>query len=279
MPMMKTVSQDLAETSLDDDTAAAPLVPDTAHRRFDVLGVPVSALDLPRAVTIIEDWVQREARTFVCITGVHGVIECRDDPELLAIHRRAGMVTTDGMPLVWWAHRTGLADVGRVYGPDLMRSLCSRAQENGFRHFFYGGGGGVAEALRRTLVDQNPYLRVVGTFEPPFRPLNEEESARVVEMINLAMPDIVWVGLSTPKQECWMNEYRDRLDAPVLIGVGAAFDFLAGRQRQAPVVIQRSGFEWLYRLVHEPRRLWKRYSRIVPRFVLLAVRQSLRGRR
>lgn len=263
----------IAAGRLDAPAAAPP------HERFDVLGVPVSAIDLEKAITVIEGWVRDDARAFVCVTGVHGVIECRDDPELLAIHRRADMVTPDGMPLVWWAHHLGRASVGRVYGPDLMAAICGRADLNPLKHFFYGGGGGVAEALRVACIAGNPGLRVVGTFEPPFRPLSEGEAESIAREINEKKPDIVWIGLGTPKQERWMAAFRSKLDAPVLIGVGAAFDFLAGRQRQAPKWVQRNGIEWAYRLIHEPRRLWRRYMNIVPRFVLLMGRESMRRRR
>ncbi|MDY8108788.1 WecB/TagA/CpsF family glycosyltransferase [Fulvimarina sp. 2208YS6-2-32] len=249
------------------------------HDRFDVLGVPVSAIGPADGVRIVEAFVRHRVKTFVCVTGVHGVIECRDDEALLSIHRRAGMVTPDGMPLVWWARRNGLAHVSRVYGPSLMRALCARAGHNHLRHFFYGGGAGVAADLRLALIRETPGLNVVGTYEPPFRPLREAEAQAMVEAINRAAPDIVWVGLGTPKQERWMNAYRDRLEAPVLIGVGAAFDFLSGRQVQAPQILQRSGLEWAYRLCREPRRLGRRYLNIVPRFLTLAIVHHVRGDR
>lgn len=245
-----------------------------SHARFDVLGVPVSELDLPRAVEIVEAWGRDGTKAFVCVTGVHGVIECQDDPELLAIHRRASMVTPDGMPLVWWANRHGLKTVRRVYGPDLMAAVCARAPRNGLRHFFYGGGEGVAQDLARAMRARTPELQVVGTYQPPFRPLEDHEMDDVAGLINAARPDIVWVGLGTPKQERWMDAFRERLDASVLVGVGAAFDFLAGRQRQAPAWLQRHGLEWAYRLVREPRRLAGRYGRIVPRFLLLALAEG-----
>ncbi len=243
--------------------------------RFDVLGVPVSAIDLDDAVETIERWVREDRRTYVCVTGAHGVIACRDDAELRAIHEEAGLVTPDGMPLVWLAHRAGFADVDRVYGPDLMRTLVSRAKENHLRHFFYGGAEGVAEGLRDRLVERHPDLTVVGTHTPPFRPLSPKEEDDIIGEINEARPDVVWVGLSTPKQERWMRAVRGRLDAPVLVGVGAAFDFLSGRTRQAPPHLQRMGLEWLYRALTEPRRLGARYAQVVPRFVGLVAVETI----
>ncbi|MEX6505867.1 WecB/TagA/CpsF family glycosyltransferase [Jiella sp. M17.18] len=244
--------------------------------RFDVLGTPVSATDMAAAVETIECWARSGVRTYVCITGVHGVLECRDDPDLLAIHRAAGMVTPDGMPLVWTARWRGLGGVSRVYGPDLMRAISARAAQNHLRHFYFGGVDGVAERLARKLRSLAPELRVVGTFAPPFRPMSPEEDDAIVRQINACRPDILWVGLSTPKQERWMHAHRHRLDVPVMIGVGAAFDFLSETKRQAPVWMQRNGLEWLFRLTTEPRRLWRRYFTIVPRFIALSIMDGLR---
>ncbi|WP_245308927.1 WecB/TagA/CpsF family glycosyltransferase [Aurantimonas sp. 22II-16-19i] len=239
--------------------------------RFDVLTVPVSAVNMETAVAAIESWASSDIRTYVCITGAHGILECRRDAKLLAIHRDAGMVTPDGMPLVWTARALGLNDVHRVYGPDLMHALSQRADINGLRHFYYGGAEGIAERLAACLRAQSPLLNVVGTYTPPFRPLTEAEDIAVIDMINAARPDVLWVGLSTPKQERWMQAHRDLLDVPVMIGVGAAFDFLSGAKRQAPKWMQRGGLEWLFRLGSEPRRLSGRYAVIVPYFAILSI--------
>jgi N-acetylglucosaminyldiphosphoundecaprenol N-acetyl-beta-D-mannosaminyltransferase len=206
------------------------------------------------------------------------VIESQSDAVLRAIHNSAGLVTPDGMPLVWMARRLGYERTSRVYGPDLMRTLSALSPVRGYRHFYYGGGNGVAERLRQALMRAAPGLEVVGTITPPFRALTAEEDAAIVDEINAARPDIVWVGLSTPKQERWMAAHVGRLDAPALIGVGAAFDFLAGDKKQAPVWMQRNGLEWLFRFASEPRRLWRRYLSIVPRFVVLAGAQLVRSR-
>jgi N-acetylglucosaminyldiphosphoundecaprenol N-acetyl-beta-D-mannosaminyltransferase len=248
---------------------------DWTRTRLDILGVQVSAITMADAVAAMDEWIRTRERHYVCITGVHGVMESRRDPELRAIHNRAGLVTPDGMPLVWMSRWLGQRHVRRVYGPDLMRAASAASAERGWRHFYYGGAPGTAEALRDALARAHPGLPVVGTLCPPFRPLSPEEDAAVVARINAAAPDVVWVGLSTPKQERWMADHVDRLTAPVLVGVGAAFDFLCGNKPQAPLWMQRSGLEWLFRLATEPRRLAGRYLRNNPAFVLLAGRQLL----
>lgn len=246
--------------------------------RVDILGVEVSAIDLGEAVATIETWIRERRRHYVCITGVHGVMECRNDADLRRIHHEAGLVTPDGMPLVWMARWLGFGRVRRVYGPDLMREVTRLSPQAGYRHFYFGGGPGLPERLGSVLSAAHPGLSVVGSLSPPFRQVSIEEDAAMVEAINAARPDIVWVGLSTPKQERWMNAHRHLIEAPVMIGVGAAFDFLAGTKRQAPLWMQRSGLEWAFRLASEPRRLWRRYASIVPRFLMLAGLQVIRAR-
>jgi N-acetylglucosaminyldiphosphoundecaprenol N-acetyl-beta-D-mannosaminyltransferase len=237
----------------------------------DVLGVSVSIVNMDLTLDVIDDWVTTGARRYVCVTGVHGVMESRRDQRLRHIHNHAGLVTPDGMPLVWWSRACGWHQTRRVYGPDLMLACCDRSLATGYRHFFYGGGAGVADLLARTLSRRFPGLSVAGTYSPPFRPLTKEEDDDVVKLINDANADIVWVGLGTPKQEHWMVEHLDRITAPVMIGVGAAFDLHAGLRKQAPVWMQRSGLEWCFRLALEPRRLWKRYVYNNPAFVWLAL--------
>jgi N-acetylglucosaminyldiphosphoundecaprenol N-acetyl-beta-D-mannosaminyltransferase len=241
--------------------------------RVDVLGVQVSAITMDDALDTFDRWITEGHREYVCVTGVHGVMESRRDERLRQIHNRAGLVTPDGMPLVWWSHARGERDTRRVYGPDLLLACCERSITTGYRHFFYGGGDGVASLLARRLSKRFPGLQVAGTYTPPFRPLTREEDADVVQRINDSGADIVWVGLSTPKQEYWMADHVGRLDAPVLVGVGAAFDFHAGLKAQAPKWMQSSGLEWLFRLGTEPRRLWKRYLVNNPAFLYLALQE------
>lgn len=241
--------------------------------RTNILGVGISALTMDLALRVIDGWIARRERRYVCVATVHSVMEAQRDPTLRAILNRSGLTTPDGMPLVWLSRRLGFPHVERVYGPDLLLALAEHGVERGYRHFFYGGAPGVADRLAARLAERFPGIRIAGTYTPPFRPLPPEADAAVVELINGLEPDIVWVGLGCPKQERWMAEHRERLDAPVLIGVGAAFDFLSGAKRQAPRWMQRSGLEWLFRLVQEPRRLGKRYLVYNPWFVLLVALQ------
>ncbi|MCC7186684.1 MAG: WecB/TagA/CpsF family glycosyltransferase [Acidobacteria bacterium] len=241
----------------------------------NVLGVRVSAVSLTDTVGILFDWIERQHAHYVCVTGVHGVMESWRDPALRDIHNRAGLVTPDGMPLVWLSWAAGHRAVTRVYGPDLMLAACTASVPRGYRHFFYGGAPGIADALAARLRQQCPGLVVAGTWCPPFRALTHDETADVRQRINDAHADIVWVGISTPRQERWMADMVGTVQAPVFIGVGAAFDFHAGAKRQAPRWMQQSGLEWLFRLASEPRRLGKRYLINNPWFLWLIVRQAL----
>ena len=202
-------------------------------------------------------------------------MESQRDPQLKQIHNRAGLVTPDGMPLVWISRLFGCPDVDRVYGPDLMLALTGLSVQRGFKHFLYGGRAGVADQLSTRLQQQFPGVQIVGTYCPPFRTLTATEDAQVIELINQSGADIVWVGLSTPKQERWMAAHWGKLQAPALIGVGAAFDMHAGLLVQAPHWMQRSSLEWLFRLLVEPRRLWRRYLVNNPIFIGLMLLQLL----
>jgi N-acetylglucosaminyldiphosphoundecaprenol N-acetyl-beta-D-mannosaminyltransferase len=245
----------------------------------NILGVAVSALNPALAAETIEGWVRAGRRQYVCVTGVHGVIESRRDPSVRAIHNAAGLVTPDGMPLVWLLRLAGHRDARRVYGPDLMLLLLERSVKEGFTHFLYGASEPTLSDLRQRLTARFPGLRVVGAIAPPFRPLTPAEDRETAAAINRVSPDFLWVGLSTPKQEIWMAEHRAQLDAGVLLGVGAAFDFHAGRVRQAPRWMQGYGLEWLFRVYREPRRLWRRYLYSNTRFVLEIVAQKTGLRR
>jgi N-acetylglucosaminyldiphosphoundecaprenol N-acetyl-beta-D-mannosaminyltransferase len=244
--------------------------------RVSILGVGVSAITLKDAVARVEHWIDVDDHCYVCVTGAHGILESRRDQQLRDIHARAGMVTPDGRPVVWLSRRLGESHIEQVCGRDLMRALTALSVQRGYRQVYYGGAEGVAEQLKQTLATAHPGLAVVGTFCPPFRELTAEEDNAFVEAINAMRPHIVWVGLSTPKQERWMASHRRRIEAPVMVGVGAAFDFLAGKKRAPPAWVQRCGFEWLFRLCSEPRRLWRRYAYIVPGFALLAAADLLR---
>jgi N-acetylglucosaminyldiphosphoundecaprenol N-acetyl-beta-D-mannosaminyltransferase len=241
--------------------------------RVDVLGVGISAISLDGAVSEIMGWIIDGERHYVCVTNVHTVIECQHDDELRRIHNESGMTTPDGMPIVWCAKRAGAQGVTRVYGPDLMYALSKPLAEAGRSVFLYGTTTRTLELLAARLISDFPGLRIAGSYAPPFRALTPAEDADVVRMINDSNADVVWVGLGAVKQEYWMAEHVDALQAHALIGVGAAFDFHAGVVKQAPLWMQRNGLEWFYRLCREPRRLWRRYLRTNPAFVVGILRR------
>ncbi|MGY0230811.1 WecB/TagA/CpsF family glycosyltransferase [Longispora urticae] len=236
-------------------------------QRVDVLGVGVSAVNMDMAVGEVTRWVDQRERHYVCVTGVHGVMESQRDPDLLRIHNESGLTTPDGMPMVWAGHQAGADWMTRVYGPDLMLTVLARAAERGWGSYLYGGNDGVPELLAAKLTERFPGLKIVGMHSPPFRPLTPEEDDAIVREINSSGAELVWVGLSTPKQERWMAAHVGRLDAPALFGVGAAFDFHAGLVPQAPAWIQKRGLEWAFRLTKEPKRLWRRYFRNNPAYL------------
>ena len=248
-------------------------------RRVNILGVGVSPINMDEAVREIEGWIAQRRSHYVCITNIHGIVESQRDNSLRQIHNSAGLVTPDGMPLVWASHLLGFRGVERVYGPDLVLALCERSTGRGYRHYFFGGAPGVAGQMADCLRQRFPGLAVAGTYAPPFHPLTAEDDDRIVRAINRARPDIVWVGLSTPKQERWMAAHVGRVNAAALIGVGAAFDFLSGSKRQAPRWMQRKGLEWLFRVLTEPRRLWRRYATNIPAFLSLFLAQVVGLRR
>lgn len=252
------------------DSPGAALPP-----RFNVLGVGIHALGFGPARDLVVGVRGQLRRGYVCLATAHGLTEARADPALRRIYNESWLTTPDGMPLVW----LGPPGVERVYGPDLLPAVCDAGRAVGLRHFLFGGRPGVAEELRARLIARFPGLEVVGVQTPPFRPLEAAESAALQAEVARLRPDVIWVGLSTPKQERFMASHWRSLDAGVLIGVGAAFDFHAGRVRQAPPWIRRSGLEWLFRLATEPRRLGPRYLRVTPLFALRALAQRLGLRR
>jgi len=249
---------------------------DGANREFSVLGVRVDAVQIPEVVERVEEWIaRREGCRYVAVTGMHGVMEAQHDGEFKTILNGAGLVVADGMPLVWIGRRHGFEMRRRVYGPELMETFCRETAKKRYRHFFYGGATEVGEELAARFAARFPGMVVAGTYSPPFRALTREEDDEVIEAIERAQADVVWVGLSTPKQERWMFEHRVRLSAPVLIGVGAAFDFHTGRVAQAPKWMREHGLEWLFRLGMEPRRLWRRYLVYGAEFVALGLLELL----
>ena len=238
------------------------------HHRFHVLKTGISAVTMS-----VAGWVSRRERHYVNVCTADVVLRAHDDPQLAEIINASGMATPDGMPLVWIGRRRGFS-VGRVYGPDLMLALCERGIELGWRHYFYGGTPELLNDLTFKLAKRFPRLQMAGSWAPPFRSLTSDEEADVEARINAARPDVIWVGIGTPKQDYWMARFRSRLEAPVMIAVGAAFNFHAGHVRQAPRWMMRAGLEWLFRFAMEPRRLWRRYVIGIPRFVWLLLRSG-----
>ena len=244
-------------------------------RRSEVLGVrfvaePFEVVRNAVAVTLRDD--ARNA-VYLCPTGVHGTIEAHKDPHFRDILNGAAFNVADGMPIVRVSRMLGFASAERAFGPEIMRAIIQDSAASGARHFFYGGGPGVAKHLGEVLSESYPGIQVAGSYRPPFRPLTQEERREVVEMVNATRADVVWVGLSTPKQERWIADFRDELDVKLICSVGAAFDYHTGSIRPAPNWMKTASLEWLFRLLQEPRRLWRRYLDIIPRFLFLVTLQ------
>jgi len=252
--------------------------PPPSATRANILGVAVSAVNLEQTLDTMDAWLADRHPRYICVTPAHSVMDCHHDPGLRRIFNDSGLTTPDGMSIVWILRLRGYRNAGRVYGPDLMLASCARSLERRYRHFLYGGGSADLETLRGRLQTLFPGLLVAGAYSPAFGPLTPEEDDLVVREINRSGADIVWVGLGSPKQERWMADHLGRIEAPVMVGVGAAFDFLSGRKPQAPRWMQRTGLEWLFRFASEPRRLWPRY-RQYPLFAMLVLAQELGLRR
>jgi N-acetylglucosaminyldiphosphoundecaprenol N-acetyl-beta-D-mannosaminyltransferase len=244
------------------------------QQKVSILGVGVNPISMNDALATLFSWFKLRRSAYICVTPAHSIMDAYRDSEICRILNFSGLTTPDGMSVVWVLRLLGYKDVERVYGSDLMLKACQFGLPHNWRHYFYGGDEGVAETLVARLMANYPELQVAGTYTPPFRPLTLEEDEEIINTINETEADVVWVGLSSPKQERWMAEHLGKIEAPAMIGVGAAFDFLSGRKPQAPRWIQRSGFEWLFRLATEPRRLWPRY-RQYPLFVWLVLLQLL----
>ena len=238
--------------------------------RANVLGVGVHAVDMRTAIEAIETAIFQHRRGYVCLTGVHGVMEAQRNPDLMGILSMATLVLPDGMPTVWMGHLQGFREMDRVFGPDLLIAVADRSVLTGHSHFLCGGQAGVAEQLRDALLCRFPKIRILGTYTPPFRPLRRDEERTLISTVRGLAPDIIWVGMSTPKQERFMAEYLPRLNTTLMIGVGAAFDFHTGRVKDSPEWVKRSGLQWAHRLIQQPGRLWRRYIINNPLFLVRA---------
>jgi N-acetylglucosaminyldiphosphoundecaprenol N-acetyl-beta-D-mannosaminyltransferase len=246
----------------------------TAH--YEVLGVRVDAVQIPDVISRMEDWIaRRDSSRYIAVTDMHSLMQAQHAASFKKILQAADLVVPDGFPLVWLGRRKGFPLRRRVYGPELLDRFCESTAAKGYRHFFYGGAPGVAEALGARFAARFPGLQIAGAYCPPFRLLTQEEDTEAVSTINAACAHVVWVGLGAPKQERWMFEHRSRLNAPVLVGVGAAFDFHTGRVAQAPPWMREHGLEWLFRFSREPARLWRRYLIYGTKFVALVLLEAL----
>lgn len=237
------------------------------RRSTQVLGIEVDAIDMDGTLEHIAGVLRASRKGYICVAGVHGVMEARRSEQLCQAYSGAEMIVPDGVPLVWVGRLQGCAEMRRVAGPDLMRELFRRKEFAGLKHFLYGGREGVAQELRDKLIEQFPWARIVGTYTPPFRDLSDIEHEQFIAMIRELKPDVIWVGISCPRQEIFMARYLPLLETKLMFGVGAAFDYHTGRIRDCADWVKRAGLQWLHRLAQEPRRLWWRYLRNNPAFL------------
>jgi len=245
-----------------------------------VLGIPLAITDYTRTMDWMDATIVDGGRGYVCVAATHTVMACQEDPELRDAVVHSDLTVPDGQPLVWAMNALGQNLPSRVYGPELMARYCERSATTGTKMFLYGGRNqGALVQLALNLRRRYPGVQIVGGYAPPYRPLSDEEETAILAEMNRSGADVVWVGIGVPKQEKWMAAMREQIDAPVLVGVGAAFDFHAGLVPQAPAWMQSAGMEWAYRLSREPRRLWRRYLRYNPRFVTGFARQYVRQHR
>jgi N-acetylglucosaminyldiphosphoundecaprenol N-acetyl-beta-D-mannosaminyltransferase len=230
---------------------------------------------MDRAISRIETLVASGSKGYVCVTGVQGIMEAQSDANLKRIINHSALTIPDGRPTVWVGWLRGFFQMRQVTGPDMMLKIFSISAAKGYKHFFYGGNTGVAEELKAALTKAYPGAQVVGTYTPPFRALNAEEEAELIRTVNELKPDFFWVGISTPKQEKFMDDYISKLDIKLMLAVGAAFDIHTGRIKDAPYWMKFAGVQWCHRIYQDPSRLWRRYVVNNPRFVYHLIREFL----
>ena len=247
----------------------------SALKTIDIYGVDIAQTSISNLIHHLEaKLLANDIKGFITVTGVHGIIESQKNKKVAEAHNNSYLSIPDGTPLVWYSKSKGSKSIKRCFGPEMMYQFFKKTSESNFKHFFYGGNEGVGEKLKSNF--ENEFnSNIVGTYCPPFRPLNKKENQELKSLIKKTKPDIIWVGLSTPKQELFMNEYIDQLDCKLMFGVGAAFDYHTGSIVVAPKLVQKMGLEWLFRITLEPRRLYKRYFEIVPKFIILFLKELL----
>ena len=263
-------------TSFTTDKAAVSLFAATSRAR--VLGTEITPLDLNGTINLLIEMVQSNAQGYVCVANVHTTTLAVRDRRFRSALDGAAAVVADGMPIVWRVRAAGYPQAGRVYGVDLLEAMCAAGIRTGLRHGFFGGWEGAAEMMVARFRERHPSLHIAGIWEPGLVKEGEQAPTDLLDSINDAACDVLWVGLGAPKQELWMAQHRAYLRAPVMVGVGQAFDILAGRTSRAPSWMGSHGMEWLYRLTHEPRRLWKRYLLYNTIFVWHLLRENFQRR-
>jgi len=237
------------------------------------LGVDVDAVNIENVVIEADNQINTSKKGYITVTGVHGIMESQRSEYVKSAHKNAWVVVPDGMPLVYIGRIRGHKNMRRCFGPDLMYALLEHSVKNRYTHFFYGGKDGVAQLLKQKLEQKIPGLQVIGTYTPPFRPLNDQEKNELIETVSQLKPHFIWVGMSTPKQELFMIEYLPLLDTNIMVGVGAAFDYHTDQLKRAPKWMQTLALEWLFRLIMEPKRLWRRYLVNNPLFLVKLIFQ------
>jgi len=241
----------------------------------EILGVKINIMQIGNAIKCIENFIEEGGNHYICLCNVDVLVKCQKDKDFFNVVNNADLILPDGMPLVWGAKLSGFKHAKRIDGPSLMLAVCERSCKKKLSHFLYGGKKGQPELLSKKLSERYPGIKVSGCYSPPFRPLDSSEDKYIVEMINNSNADILWVGLGAPKQERWMSDHVGKINVPVMIGVGAAFDFNSGNKKRAPQWMQCIGLEWLFRLMQEPNRLWRRYILGNTYFILYFLLQIL----
>lgn len=243
-------------------------------RKFDILGVRISAGDMGAVCKFISETIHEKTRAYICTCPVNTVMECLNDKEAFKSINLADVTTADGMPVAWLGRLKGFKDARKVSGSDLMLEVCRISEEQGFKNYFYGSTPVVLERLEKKLKTMFSNLKIAGSYSPPFYIEFKNEDKKIIDMINNSNSDILWVSLTSPKQDVWIFRHRDKLNVPVLIGIGAAFDFISGIKKRAPRWMQKIGIEWLFRFLCEPKRLWKRYLVNNVLFILLLLKEG-----
>jgi N-acetylglucosaminyldiphosphoundecaprenol N-acetyl-beta-D-mannosaminyltransferase len=248
------------EDELIDNGQVQGMMEETEIRQFRLLGAPVAATNMQSAIQTVRFWIERgDKGRMVTFSNVHMLVEGLRNPGFLKLLQSSDLNCPDGMPLVWYGRRKAGRNVERVCGPEFLPAFSAATASLNLRHYFYGGAEGIAAKAAAELERSNPGMQIVGVYSPPFRAMTTEEKDELVRSINAVKPDLIWVCLGCPKQEIWIDEFRSKLDVPVLLAVGLAVDILAGTKSRAPSIMRNLGLEWLYRLCQEPRRLWRRY--------------------